>query len=161
MPFRHLKRPGGIPNNVQLDYNLFFKQITRGMKVTFKKFYTSLSDDPVKQNKFFGFLKIIGCDVEKKLAKRFKNGDDEKTKCNFDVEITTDICELVWKRECDEIILASGDSDFNYVLEKAKRLGFGITIISSNNSLSKELRGVADVLLLLEDFDLKDISRSK
>jgi len=95
-------------------------------------------------------LKVIKIDNNHPLA-RLKNFT-EIYKCNFDVEMTTDI--LLDRTNIDEIILFSGDSDFNYLAQKLRNAGKDIMVFSSRKMLSWELKLTTKRYVFLED--LKD-----
>ncbi len=92
-------------------------------------------------------VKIIKIDKNHILAqlKNFK----EIHKCNFDVEMTADI--LLDRSQIDEILLFSGDSDFDYLAKKLQDLGKRMTVFSSRKMLSWELKLTARKYIFLED----------
>ncbi|MFH0972882.1 MAG: NYN domain-containing protein [Patescibacteria group bacterium] len=96
-------------------------------------------------------LKIIKIDKNHILAqsKNFK----EIYKCNFDVEMTTDI--LLDRSGIKEIILFSGDSDFDYLAKKLKDLGNKVIVFSSRKMLSWELKLTSKRYIYLEDLEDK------
>jgi len=65
------------------------------------------------------------------------------------VEITTDI--LLERKEIDEIILFTGDSDFQYLVKKLKDLGKRVVIFSSRKTISWEIKLEASGFIYLED----------
>jgi len=73
-------------------------------------------------------------------------------KGNFDVEMTTDI--LLDRVNIEEIVLFSGDSDFDYLAKKLRDLGKKVTVFSSRKMLSWELKLTTKRYNFLED--LKD-----
>ncbi len=72
-------------------------------------------------------------------------------KCNFDVEISTDI--VFDRTKIDEIILFSGDSDFKYLIEKIKNVGKKIIVFSSRKTISWELKLAASEYVFIEDLE--------
>ncbi len=74
-------------------------------------------------------------------------------KSNCDVEITTDI--LLERKEVDEIILFSGDSDFQYLIKKLKDLGKKVIIFSSRKTISWEVKLEASEYIYFEDIKNK------
>ena len=95
-------------------------------------------------------VKIIKIDKNHILAqlKNFK----EIYKCNFDVEMTADI--LLERSQIEEVLLFSGDSDFDYLAKKLRDLGKKVTIFSSRKMLSWELKLTTKRYIYFED--LKD-----
>lgn len=77
-------------------------------------------------------------------------------KCNFDVEISTDI--VFDRSKIDEIILFSGDSDFKYLIEKIKNVGKKVIVFSSRKTISWELKLAASEYIFLEDLE-KEVRR--
>ena len=157
--FDIIKKERGLPYNTRMDYSKLVAAITLGSDVISKTVYTgtrtSLDDAARKaQRGFMDYFKNSGFKVVTKEAKciRLEDGST-KNKANFDVEITSDVCCHIWKRECGEVILLSGDSDFAYLVDRAKDLDFKISIVSSKATVSTELRQRADRLILLDDLD--------
>ena len=72
-------------------------------------------------------MKIIKIDYDHPMAKL--HNYSEIYKCNFDVEMTTDI--LLDRTNIDKIVLFSGDSDFNYLVKKLYSLGKKVELFSS------------------------------
>jgi uncharacterized LabA/DUF88 family protein len=161
--FDAIKKARNIPYKSKMDYTKLVSTITLGSDVVSKSVYvgtksTSRESEKALRN-FFGYLTNNGFRVVTKEYKVINIGDGmTKTKSNFDVEITFDACAHIWKRECSEVILVSGDSDFAYLVDKAKELDFKITIVSSRDTISTELRERADRLILLDDLDLGYLS---
>lgn len=49
-------------------------------------------------------------------------------KCNFDVEITMDILKVAYQVKPDIIVLASGDSDFNALIQEVRKSGIRVEV---------------------------------
>ncbi|MEI7426131.1 MAG: NYN domain-containing protein [Candidatus Moraniibacteriota bacterium] len=157
--FDYIKKTTKIPYTTRLDFNKLISQITLGNEIISKSIYTgtrkSTAENEKAQQGFLNYFRKNGFKVITKECKiiRLEDGTT-KVKANFDVEITFDACSHIWKRECNEVVLISGDSDFAYLIDKAKELDFRITIVSSTATASKELSERADRLILLDDLDL-------
>ena len=92
------------------------------------------------QDAFFTFLKKNKFSLITKPLKIIKQADVERgdiRKANFDVEISVDALEL--QDKFDTLVLFSGDSDFAYLLEKLRRKGKIIVVVSAKYHISKEL----------------------
>lgn len=155
--FEYIKKSLNLPFKTRLDYTKLIAAITLGKDVTSKSVYieTRKDVDEKLQKGFLDYFRKTGFTVVTKESKVIKLDDGStKHKANFDVEITFDACAHIWKRECDEVILISGDSDFAYLIDKAKGLNFQITVVSSKATLSHELRERANRLILLDYMDL-------
>lgn len=152
--FEQFKRAKGMPYESRIDYTKLVSMLTLGSDVVAKSVYMELRPDEKGQRGFIDFFRKTGFMVVTKEAKVIRQADGStKNKANFDVEITFDACAHIWRRECSEVILMSGDSDFAYLTDKAKELDFTMTIVSSKATLSHELRMRADRLILLDDID--------
>ncbi|MDO9231188.1 MAG: NYN domain-containing protein [bacterium] len=148
----------------RIDYNKLISAVTLGSEVISKSVYvgTKKTADEKAQKSFLNYFSKSGFKVVTKECKVIRLDDGTtKNKANFDVEITLDTCCHIWKRECSEVILISGDSDFAYLVDTAKELDFKITVVSSKATISTELREKADRLILLDDLDLKYLAFSK
>lgn len=73
-------------------------------------------------------------------------------KSNFDVEITTDI--LLDRTNINQVILLSGDSDFQYLVKKLKDVGKKVIVYSSRKTISWELK-LETEYIYLEDIKNK------
>jgi len=108
---------------------------------------------------YLRYLNAIGFYVFIKPLKKIKIDKDENSfkiydkdhiyKANFDVEITADI--LLDKTKTDEVIIFSGDSDFQYLCKKLKDIGKKVIIYSSRKTISWELKLGASEVFYLED----------
>jgi len=100
-------------------------------------------------------LKIIEIDQNHPLHQL--HNYREIHKCNFDVEISTDIS--FDRTKIDEIILFSGDSDFKYLIEKIKSVGKKMIIFSSRKTIAWELKLAASEYFFIEDLE-KELKRA-
>jgi uncharacterized LabA/DUF88 family protein len=92
-------------------------------------------------------IKVIKIDNNDPLKKLHNYSEIYKSNC--DVEITTDV--LLERKEIDEIILFTGDSDFRYLIRKLKDLGKKVIIFSSRKTISWEIKLEASKYIYLED----------
>lgn len=113
----------------------------------FKHYYAVSTPQTIQETKFINYLEEIGYLVVKCTRKSLANGE-HKIKGD-DIKIAVDI--LTEANAHDHIILVSGDGDFKYALEKAKLKGCQITVVSSADCLSKDLKNIADNLIKIED----------
>jgi len=113
------------------------------------------------QIKFFQFLEGIGFRVTRKPLK-FIGGDITKPKNNMDTYITLDVFKEMSR--WDTLILFSGDSDFDRLIEEVTPLGKHVHIFSFSKLLSYELkmRSFASPLVSYTEInDLKTILERK
>lgn len=162
--FDIIRKSKNMNPNVKMDFAKLISHITLGSEIVAKYVYVGTHKDGNEkgQQNFLHYFKKNGFKVVTKECKIITQEDKTtKRKANFDVEITTDCCTHMWRRECTEIILVSGDSDFAYLLEKAIEFNFQISVVSTERTLSRELRELAQKtgkLILLDKLDLEYLS---
>jgi len=121
------------------------------------KYYVGLKDDDEKMSSYLRYLSAIGFTTITKPLKKIRIANDEVSlqannsfiyKANFDVEITVDI--LLDKSNTREILLFSGDSDFEYLIKKLKDAGIKTCVFSSRKTISWELKLAAAKVIYFE-----------
>ena len=115
--------------NSNFDYNKFWKKITYDREVVEAFAYTTNRND-AKQIQFQNILRGIGFNVK---LKPYISRSDGSSKGDWDVGITIDILDYAPKS--DIVVLASGDGDFDLLIQK---------IINKNNVLT-EVYGVGQL----------------
>ena len=100
------------------DYNAFWARVTKGRQVIAAIAYAIERDDE-KQRQFQNILKGIGFEVK---LKPYIQRSDGSAKGDWDVGITIDVME--YARDADVIVLASGDGDFDLLVNKV-RMDYG------------------------------------
>ena len=101
--------------NRSFDYNKFWAEITTGREVVTAIAYATDKGDE-KQRQFQNILRAIGFTVKlKPVLKRL----DGTTKADWDVGIALDMFEEA--ANCDTVVLASGDGDFDILLHRIKK----------------------------------------
>lgn len=145
--------------------NIFYSQKTLGWRVDYKKFldywdkkgkitgayfYTAVISTNKKQLEFFKALEKIGYSVITREVKVIKDNKNKKTiqKGNFDVKLAIDI--VLKEKEYDIAILASGDSDFEPVLEHLKTIRKKAIVVSARGHIARELIKKANSYVPLE-----------
>ena len=102
--------------NSNFDYNKFWKLVTHDREVITAIAYTTSRGD-TKQTQFQNILRAIGFEVK---LKPYITRSDGSSKGDWDVGITIDIMEYAGKS--DIIVLASGDGDFDILIQKIRSL---------------------------------------
>ena len=119
--------------NSNFDYNKFWKLVTREREVVTAIAYTTNKGD-TKQIQFQNILRGIGFEVK---LKPFINRSDGSSKGDWDVGITIDIMELAGMS--DIIVLASGDGDFDILINRIRTLYnneteiYGVSNLTANS----------------------------
>ncbi|OGZ27442.1 MAG: hypothetical protein A2365_03130 [Candidatus Nealsonbacteria bacterium RIFOXYB1_FULL_40_15] len=162
--------------------NMFYTQKKLGWFIDWKKvkdflqenreileirYYTGLKVNDEKMASFLRYLDNIGIAPFTKPVKVIKVGNDHPSKkfynyseiykSNCDVEMATDI--LLERKEIDEIILFTGDSDFQYLIKKLKDIGKKVAVFSSRKTISWEIKLVVTKYIYLEDIKDKIIRK--
>ena len=133
------------------DYNRFWAEVTRDRELVGAYAYATDRGDE-KQSQFQNILRAIGFTVKlKPMLKRL----DGTAKADWDVGIALDIFEEA--QSCDTIILASGDGDFDILLERIKQRFdtrteiYGVQELTSNQLIASASRFIPiDTDLLLK-----------
>ena len=100
--------------NCHFDYNAFWKTATRNREVVkATAFAIDRGDD--KQRQFQNILRAIGFEVK---LKPFIQRADGSAKGDWDVGITLDVMDHA--ASADVVILASGDGDFDQLVERVR-----------------------------------------
>ncbi len=115
--------------NCNFDYNKFWAKITQNREVVTAIAYATYRNND-KQNQFQNILRAIGFEVK---LKSFISRKDGSAKGDWDVGIAIDVMDYAAKS--DVVILASGDGDFDLLINKIKR----------SHNVSSEIYGVADL----------------
>ena len=111
------------------DYNKFWAQVTRD-RVVAKAIAFAIDRGDEKQRQFQDILRAIGFEVK---LKPYIQRRDGSAKGDWDVGITLDVLE--YAPLADVVVLASGDGDFDLLVQK----------IRGKHSVSVEVYGVAEL----------------
>ena len=153
--------------------NIFYSQKSLGWRVDYKKFlsywqsqrritgvyfYTAVILTKKEQLKFFRALEKIGYTVITREVKVIHDRKNKKMvqKGNFDVKMAIDI--VLRAKEFDVAILASGDSDFEPVVEHLRSVKKKVVIVSARGHVARELVRSANQYMPLEKLK-KEIMR--
>ncbi|UTW44671.1 NYN domain-containing protein [bacterium SCSIO 12696] len=101
----------------RFDYNRFWAQATEGREVVAAYAYAIDRGDE-KQRQFQNILRAIGFEVK---LKPFIQRSDGSAKGDWDVGIAIDVMDHL--ATADVIVLASGDGDFDLLLQRAEEQG--------------------------------------
>ncbi len=125
--------------NCHFNYSVFWDQIcSRGEIVKANAYAVNRGDR--KQLQFQQILKNIGFEVK---LKPFIQRSDGSAKADWDVGITIDVIDCA--PEVDIVILASGDGDFDILVEKIQdRYGVQVEVYGVPNLTANSLIQAAD-----------------
>lgn len=107
----------------KIDFRKFLEYLRQETDFSQIYYYTARDLKSVKQTKFLNFIEMTGYIVRSKKIKFIKDKKNNLDKNGFykgnlDVELTIDVIES--KDKYDTIILVSGDSDFEPLLQLMK-----------------------------------------
>ena len=114
--------------------------------------YTGLKD-PQDQRGFRDALISLGYTVRTKILKEYYDDVSGRysQKANLDIEIVVDMFNTV--DQYDEVVLFSGDGDFERAIELLRSKNTHITVVSTEGMIARELRNAT-----AQYVDLNDIS---
>jgi len=132
------------------DYNKFWAEVTSGREVVSAVAYATDRGD-AKQVQFQNILRAIGFTVK---LKPMLNRHDGTAKADWDVGIALDVFEAA--QHCDTVILASGDGDFDILLQRIKQRFntdaevYGVPQLTSNLLIkeARKFRMIDETLLI-------------
>lgn len=101
-------------HHCNFDYNEFWAQATQGRKMV-KAIAYAVDRGDEKQRQFQNILRAIGFEVK---LKPFIQRADGSAKGDWDVGITIDAME--YAKDADVLVLASGDGDFDLLINKVR-----------------------------------------
>lgn len=134
--------------------NVFYVQRTLGWRISYEKLMRFLKKEcgedikcfifsgrdeyNTKQQKFFDMLEINGYIVRTKTVKKIRDrGGGYKWKNNLDIELAFEMVDT--KNKYDTAILISGDSDFATPIDRIKKAGKQIIVMSTRGHIAREL----------------------
>jgi uncharacterized LabA/DUF88 family protein len=143
----------------QIGWKKLIKYLSREYNIVVVRYYSGLKKDDAKMQKYLNNLDQLGFSVITKPLKKISIGSAENIgrkdadrfiyKANFDVEIAVDM--ILMKDVYEELLLFSGDSDFEYVLKQCQQNGKRVTVCGVKRGMSTELKKIADNIIWLGD----------
>jgi len=128
------------------DYNQFWAQATANREVI-KAIAYAIDRGDEKQKQFQNILKAIGFEVK---LKPFIQRADGSAKGDWDVGITIDAIEYAQQSDC--IVLASGDGDFDLLVQKlCANYNVFVEVYSVYELTAKSLVNAASKHVRIED----------
>jgi uncharacterized LabA/DUF88 family protein len=119
-----------------MDYQKLYDYFSKNTNLYAIRFYCVRFNN-IDQDNFFTALKKMGFKLVTKKMKIIRDGNTTIRKANFDVEIAYDALEL--RKKYDNLVLFSGDSDFEYLIKKLRRYKKSTIVVSTSYHISKEL----------------------
>jgi uncharacterized LabA/DUF88 family protein len=129
---------------VNLDFGRMLKYLSKDRQLVHALSYSPIIDDVregirYETQRFVAPFLRTGYKLVTKPLKRFSDGS---AKGNFDIELALDI--LTMAERLDIVVLVSGDSDFESVIEHIQSRGVRVEVVAFASNVSTELVNVAD-----------------
>ena len=127
------------------NYNQFWRELTYNLDIA-HAFAYAIDRGDSKQREFQNILRAIGFEVK---LKPFIQRADGSAKGDWDVGIALDVYETA--QQVDEVILLSGDGDFDMLLERVKqKFGVKTTVYGVEQLTATSLINAADNFVAIE-----------
>jgi uncharacterized LabA/DUF88 family protein len=128
------------------DYGSFWAEVTRDRKVV-KAIAFAIDRDDERQKQFQNILRAIGFEVK---LRPFIQRSDGSAKGDWDVGITLDVME--YAPMADVVVLASGDGDFDLLVQKVRdRHGASVEVYGVAELSAASLIRAADRFVPIKD----------
>lgn len=121
----------------------YFKNSQPNVMLINAFWYTGLKD-PQDQRGFRDALISLGYTVRTKILKEYYDDASGRysQKANLDIEIVVDMFNTV--DQYDQVVLFSGDGDFERAIELLRSKNTHITVVSTEGMIARELRNATD-----------------
>jgi len=127
---------------VSIDFGKLRDMLSRGREMVRAAAYAPISDDPQARLETQRFVQPFVGHGYRIVTKPLKRYADGSMKANFDVELAIDI--LTMSDRLDIVSLVSGDGDFRRLVDLVASKGVRVEVVAFGQSMSAELRAVAD-----------------
>ena len=138
----------------RFDWRKILSMLTQDRQLVRAIAYSPVHDDPgvsIETQRFVEPFLDRGYKVVTKPLKRFADGS---IKANVDIELALDVMEML--ERLDIVVLASGDGDFQPLVELVQRKGIRVEVAAVGSSTASNLRHAADQFIDLQG-RLRDI----
>ena len=129
---------GGRP----IDWGLVLDRVTKGRRLVRAIAYSPVHDDPGVSRETQRFVEPFlgkGFKIVTKPLKRFADGS---IKANVDIELALDVITMADR--LDIAVLASGDGDFQHLVEVLQSRGIRVEVAGLGQSVAGTLKNAAD-----------------
>ncbi len=135
---------GGRP----IDWGLVLDRVTEGRRLVRAIAYSPVHDDPGVSPETQRFVEPFlgkGFKIVTKPLKRFADGS---IKANVDIELALDVITMA--ERLDVAVLASGDGDFQHLVEVLQSRGIRVEVAGLGQSVAGNLKKAADRYIELD-----------
>lgn len=140
--------------NKRFNFQEFLMLLGRAdiVKLTLKMFYDTNTYGKIEDNPFLNYLKEMGFEIINVLRKSYDQTHTQKNpKSRTDQMLTVHLMTDLLTDQFDNLFLFSGDSDFEFVVHECVQKGKHVTVISTQNDLSRQLKDAANKVILIEN----------
>jgi uncharacterized LabA/DUF88 family protein len=132
---------------VNLDFGRMLRYLSRDRLLVHALSYAPITDDVregirYETQRFVAPFLRTGWKLITKPLKRFADGS---AKGNFDIELAIDIVTMA--ERLDIVVLVSGDSDFERLIQLIQSKGVRVEVVAFASNASTELVNIADVFI--------------
>ncbi len=133
----------------RVDYARLVDVLKSDDKLIRAYFFDGLDVNPdPKKEAFLDALRSHGITVMTRPL-RYRS-DGSRYQKGVDVALATELLALCLQGACDTAIIVSGDADYAHAIDRVKATGKKVYCASWKASLSKDLRQVADRIIILD-----------
>lgn len=149
---------------MSVDYGKLLTVLRKTFNIVRANYYTAKVEGPNDQLKpLTDWLGFNGYRIVSKPTREYARDDGStRVKGNMDIHITCDA--LTMADRIDHFILASGDGDFEYLVDTLHRKGLSVSVLSTNSTdppfVAWALRQAADEFIEIADLR-KQIERER
>ena len=130
---------------VRFDWGRVLRMFTEGRQLVRALAYSPVHDDPnvsIETQRFVEPFLDKGYKVVTKPLRRFQDGT---IKANVDIELALDVISMLDR--LDIVVLASGDGDFQSLVEMVQSRGVRVEVAAVGSSTATNLKHAADVFI--------------
>ena len=120
-------------------------------------------DDHLKEKALAHNLRSNGFEVHIRspALMEVRDGRSQRREKGVDTALVTKMLAFGFRDVFDDLVLVSGDADFVEALQEVKDLGKRVEVVAFRNSLSEDLKNVADQVVWLDDLaDIVEVASS-
>lgn len=139
----------------KINFKSFLKHIAhiiKGRTIITKRIYYDVHPNSDKGNSFVGYMQSMGFEAIGVPLKIYSPGphNAKAVKSRTDNSIIDQVMDLLYKNEFDHLILISGDSDFQFLIERCKEMKKTVEIWAVYPMLAHEIKTTANDYFLFE-----------
>lgn len=141
--------------DVSIDYKRLLAQFDAPGYLVRANYYMAVTDNENPVRQLLDWIDYNGYALHTKPAKEFETNDGRRiVKGNMDVIIAVDVMEQL--PNYDHAILFAGNGDFKHLVSAVQRAGKRVSVVSTINMVSDDLRRQVDKFIDMDDDELLD-----